>query len=51
MRKQAVGVCLKVQTAVLWLPRRGDIQLEMRQLLAVESCLLASEILKGGPKC
>ena len=46
-----MGVCLKVQIAILWLPRRGDIHLEMRQQLAVASRLLASEIPKCGPKC
>ena len=51
MRKQAVGVCLKAQNAILWLLRRGDVQLEIRWQLAVASRLLASEIPKGGPKC
>ena len=50
MKKQATGVCLEVLIAILWLPRRGDIQLEMSQQLAIASGLLASEIPKGGTK-
>ena len=50
MKKQAAGVCLEVLIAILWLPRRGDIQLEMSQQLAIASCLLASEIPKNGTK-
>ena len=41
---------LKVLIAILQLPRRGDIQLEMGQQLAIESRLLASAIPKGGTK-
>ena len=50
MRKQAVAVCLKVLIAILWLPRRGDIQLEMSQQLAIVSHLHAPGVLKGGAK-
>ena len=47
MKKQAAGVCLKVLIAILWLPRRCDLQLEKSQQLAITSCLFASEIPKG----
>lgn len=50
MRKQAMAVCLKVLIAILWLPRRGDIQLEMSQQLAIASRLHAPGVLKGGTK-
>ena len=50
MRKQAAGVCLSVLGPLLWLPRRGDIPLELGQWLGVARRLLASEIQKGGPK-
>ena len=38
--KQAVGVCLKVLIALLWLHRRGYIQLELSQEMVVASRLL-----------
>ena len=50
MRKQAAGVCLGLLGPLLWLPRRGDIPLELGQRLGVARRLLASEIQKGGPK-
>ena len=50
MRKQAAGVCLGLLGPLLWLPRRGDIPLELGQWLGVARCLLASEIPKGGLK-
>ena len=48
MRKQAAGVCLGLLGPLLWLPRRGDIPLELGQWLGVARRLLASEIQKGG---
>ena len=50
MRKQAMGRCLKVQLAILELPSRGNIPLEMSQQRALASRLLAPEIPKGGAK-
>ena len=50
MEKQAAGVCLEVLIAILWLPRRGDIQLEMSHWPGVVSRLLDSEVPKSGPK-
>ena len=48
MKKQATGVCLEVLIAILWLPRRCDLQLEMSQQLVITSHLFASEIPKAG---
>ena len=50
MTKQTAGVCLGLLGPLLWLPRRGDIPLELGQWLGVARRLLASEIQKGGPK-
>ena len=47
MRKQAAQLCLRVLIAILCLPGRGDIYLEMGRPLA-GNLLLALEITKGG---
>ena len=48
MRKQAARLCLRMLIAILCLPRRGDIYLEMGRPLAYGNLLLALEIPKSG---
>ena len=48
MRKQAAVLCLRVLSAILWSPNRGNISLQMGLRQGVAICLLASEIQNGG---